>query len=382
MGSPWKIVFGALAGLYTMAQVIYFSTAPFRQAAVDGRRMDNRIPAPSPYQVGELFGSLMGLAIGGLLCALLLRSARVGKRGSHRPLSFAGWFGLAAALGITGFYLMVSVPIPRPGAQHPETVGTRAAGAFALATGAICFGIACSRPVVGPAVATPLPVPTKQSLESHVKVAQWLDEPAEQDVPIAPVTADPGKRLKCNLCGSLHPTEPVPLECEWCHKEWSGHEVAVEVEQVLGPPPASVYDSPVRTTPVRRGGRAGRKPEDILTPKQYLDYQHGRILAGLYVWFGLMLVPTGIWLTLSHDPNAKQQMPPLVGIIIAGAGLSGVIGGIAAFRGDRAGSRLMFVMAAIFIFGCPVGTIITILMLLGYSRHMDASDRLREAGVT
>ena len=34
----------------------------------------------------------------------------------------------------------------------------------------------------------------------------------------------------------------------------------------------------------------GTRPEDILTPKQYVSYQHGRILSGLLVVFACMFV--------------------------------------------------------------------------------------------
>jgi hypothetical protein len=130
---------------------------------------------------------------------------------------------------------------------------------------------------------------------------------------------------------------------------------------------------PGRKTAGSRGGEA----DEILSPKQYLNYQHGRILAGLYILFGCMLAVVGVWMAVTPNPNSKEPIPPAVGIVCAIAGLSGMIGGVGAMQGKRGQARLMFVMAAVFVFGCPVGTIITFLMVLGFSRHMDAAERLR-----
>ncbi len=133
-----------------------------------------------------------------------------------------------------------------------------------------------------------------------------------------------------------------------------------------------------KPTPKSRGSKRGH-PDEILSPKEYLNYQHGRIFAGLYMLFGGMLAVVGTWLAVSPGPDPKQQFPPAGAIVLAVAGLAEVIGGNGAMQGKRGQARLMFVMAAVFVFGCPVGTIITFLMILGFSRHLNAAEKLRDA---
>jgi hypothetical protein len=58
-------------------------------------------------------------------------------------------------------------------------------------------------------------------------------------------------------------------------------------------------------------------------------------------------------------------------------GLAGAIGGIAARRGSRRLSSLVYVMAAIYVFGFPVGTILSVVMFKGLSRYLDSVEQLR-----
>lgn len=130
-----------------------------------------------------------------------------------------------------------------------------------------------------------------------------------------------------------------------------------------------------------KGRRAGRelRADDILTPKQYLNYQHGRILSGLFVLFGgLFLV---VCLAQAFAPTApeKDAPPPLFWALFAAAGLAGVVGGGAAYQGNRAWARLGYLFAAAFVFGCPIGTAISIFWVLGWSRYMAAWDRIHRA---
>jgi hypothetical protein len=60
-------------------------------------------------------------------------------------------------------------------------------------------------------------------------------------------------------------------------------------------------------------------------------------------------------------------------------GLMGCVGGIAALCGNRRLAPLAYVMAAVYILGFPVGTILSFVMLTGLSRYLDSSDKLNAA---
>ena len=143
----------------------------------------------------------------------------------------------------------------------------------------------------------------------------------------------------------------------------------------MGSPPRDADDR----SPQLDGKSGGSQPEDILTPKQYVNYQHGRILSGLFVFFGCMFVLVGIVQTVATSSNPAAEPPTVVWAIFAVVGLVGVIGGAAALRGNRAWARLGYVYALVLLFGCPIGTIISILWMTGLSRHLAACDRIREA---
>ncbi len=136
-------------------------------------------------------------------------------------------------------------------------------------------------------------------------------------------------------------------------------------------------ESPQRSSRSRR-----RRPEDILTPKQYVNYQHGRILSGLFVFFGCIFTLVGIAQAVASTTGPGQEpLPPMFWVAFVIAGLAGVVGGVAAYRGNRAWARLAYLFAALLVFGCPIGTIVSILWLIGLSRYMDAWERVRRARV-
>ncbi len=121
----------------------------------------------------------------------------------------------------------------------------------------------------------------------------------------------------------------------------------------------------------------GRKPEDVLTPKQYLDYRHGRLLSGLLVFFGCVFALVGI--AQLADPPTKDGEPPALWAGAIALGLMGAVGGAAAFQGNREWGRLAYPFVALLVFGIPIGTIISILWLSGRERHLAAAERVRRA---
>ena len=127
----------------------------------------------------------------------------------------------------------------------------------------------------------------------------------------------------------------------------------------------------------RRPG--GSRPEDILTPKQYVNYQNGRILSGLLVFFGCMFAAVGAVQAVAAISNPAADPPVVVWAVFAALGWAGVVGGGAAFQGNRVWARLAYLFALPLLFGCPFGTIISLLWMNGLSRHLAACDRIRQA---
>jgi hypothetical protein len=98
------------------------------------------------------------------------------------------------------------------------------------------------------------------------------------------------------------------------------------------------------------------------------------------IFLGLIFVAVGIVkaATDGADPNAE---PPLAFWIVAiAAGTAGMIGGGAAFQGNRAWSRVGYLFAIPLLLAIPVGTFLGILWMMNRSRHLAAAEQLRLAG--
>ena len=121
------------------------------------------------------------------------------------------------------------------------------------------------------------------------------------------------------------------------------------------------------------------KPEEVLSPGDYTNYRNVRAVSVLFVLLGGVLVLGGIMISVKENPNPNEQIPPAAGIGIALAGLAGAIGGVAALRGSRRWSPLVYVMAALYVLACPIGTILSFVMLTGLSRYLDSVERVEGA---
>jgi hypothetical protein len=97
----------------------------------------------------------------------------------------------------------------------------------------------------------------------------------------------------------------------------------------------------------------------------------------LFVAVGSVLVLGGIGLVLDEKKLAEEQMHPAIAVGIALVGLAGAIGGVAALRGSRRWAPLVYVMAALYVFGFPIGTILSIVMFRGLSRYLVSVERIR-----
>jgi CHASE2 domain-containing sensor protein len=118
-------------------------------------------------------------------------------------------------------------------------------------------------------------------------------------------------------------------------------------------------------------------PKAVLSPDDYSNYRNVRAVSVLFVVLGSVLALGGIGLALDEDRRSQEQMHAAVAVGIALVGLAGAIGGIAALRGSRRWAPLVYVMAALYVFGFPIGTILSIVMFKGLSRYLDSVERVR-----
>jgi hypothetical protein len=136
------------------------------------------------------------------------------------------------------------------------------------------------------------------------------------------------------------------------------------------------------------------KPKAVLSPKDYENYRNVRAVAVMFVVSGVFLVPAGVvlnetqWKTdprgigiaTQRKPDPQRALDP-VAIGMSIVGLAGVVGGIAALRGNRRWAKLASVMAVPYLLALPVGTLMSSVMLSGLSRYLDSKERVRKATI-
>jgi hypothetical protein len=112
------------------------------------------------------------------------------------------------------------------------------------------------------------------------------------------------------------------------------------------------------------------KPKEVLSPEDYNNYQRVSAAAVLLVVLGIFFLYTAISTAMQRDEHA-------IGFSIVG--LAGVVGGIAALRGNRRWAKLAYVIAVPYLMCFPIGTIISYIMLRGLSRYLESKERVRKA---
>jgi sulfite exporter TauE/SafE len=122
--------------------------------------------------------------------------------------------------------------------------------------------------------------------------------------------------------------------------------------------------------------------KDILSARDYRNYRDVRAVAVLFVVLGGVLVLGGMALIARKKPERGRETHPALAIAIASLGATGVIGGIATLRGNRRWAPLVYLMAGLYLFAFPIGTILSYVMLSGLSRYLDSTERIRLARVT
>ena len=121
------------------------------------------------------------------------------------------------------------------------------------------------------------------------------------------------------------------------------------------------------------------KIRDFLNKADYKNYRNVRAAAAMFVVLGGILALAGVAL-LSIDPESGQTPPPkIVAILLMIIGVAGAVGGIAVFIGNRRWSKLIYVMAALYVLAFPLGTILSVIMFIGLGRYMSDLSRFRES---
>jgi len=116
-------------------------------------------------------------------------------------------------------------------------------------------------------------------------------------------------------------------------------------------------------------------PREVLSDSAYTNYRNVRAVALLFVVFGSILVLAGVSFLVQGGRN--QEMHPGVSLLLAGVGLCGVVGGIATRAGNKQWGLLIKVMAWLYVLGFPIGTILSLTLLSGFSQYFKSIDRLR-----
>jgi hypothetical protein len=119
------------------------------------------------------------------------------------------------------------------------------------------------------------------------------------------------------------------------------------------------------------------KPREVLSKEDYSNYRNIRAVSVLFSVVGSLLLLGGIMVATLEPPNDREAMHPAVGIALTIVGLTGAVGGIAAFRGSRRWAPLVYVMATLYILNFPLGTILGYVMFKGLSRYLASVERIR-----
>lgn len=127
------------------------------------------------------------------------------------------------------------------------------------------------------------------------------------------------------------------------------------------------------------------RPEIVLSPSDHSNYRNIRAVALLFVVLGSIFTIGGLAAMFVEPRPSEETLQPLgrdiqrvIGIFMGVAGLAGLLGGIAVLVGNRRWAPLAYVMASLYVFGFPLGTILSCVMFLGLGRYLDSVDRIRD----
>lgn len=116
-------------------------------------------------------------------------------------------------------------------------------------------------------------------------------------------------------------------------------------------------------------------PKCVLSKSDYANYRNVRAVAVLFAVVGVWVALVGV----ARPDGPDGRMPPAAGAAVGAVGLAGLVGGIAALNGNRRWARLAYLMAAVYLFACPVGTILSLVMLIGLVRYLCSVEQVHAA---
>lgn len=120
-------------------------------------------------------------------------------------------------------------------------------------------------------------------------------------------------------------------------------------------------------------------PKDVLNESDYRNYRNIRAVATFFVILGTLILLGSMGMLFGEDPDTGKKVPVVAAAIVFCMGVSGVVGGVAARRGNRKLAPLMYFMAFFYLFAFPIGTILSYVLFKGLSRYLDSADELRTA---
>jgi hypothetical protein len=125
------------------------------------------------------------------------------------------------------------------------------------------------------------------------------------------------------------------------------------------------------------------KPSEILTPEDYKNYREVRAVSVLFGFVASIAVLFSIGLvvaTFSIEMNATMRNVCFgMDAIFVLLGIAGVVGSVAAFRGNRKWSKFVWAVAGFYMAFFPVGTLLSFKIIRGLPRYLDSIEQIQAA---
>lgn len=126
------------------------------------------------------------------------------------------------------------------------------------------------------------------------------------------------------------------------------------------------------------------KPKEVLSPSDYRNYRNIRAVSVLFIVLGSIFALAGFVTAIAGTPPesrrpGREEVPTWAAALMGVVGLCGAVGGAAARRGNRRFAVLVYVMAFLYLFAFPVGTILSYVMFKGLPRYLDSVEQFRKS---
>jgi hypothetical protein len=122
------------------------------------------------------------------------------------------------------------------------------------------------------------------------------------------------------------------------------------------------------------------RPDEVLNEADYKNYRNVRAIALLFIILGFILFLGGIAMVMSAGrPGEESGLHPVAAAALGLVGLCGVIGGVAIRSGNKRWAPMAKIMAWLYIWAFPIGTVLSLTLLDGLSKYLKSVDRIRRA---